>query len=304
MEAKDNLGMCTKVLSLGAALFTLGYLPQAGAARIEVIKDQIEIDTRAQLFYWVDGARTDLIAEDTDRYRGSIHALQEAGVDEFELGSWTEYHYTNPMTYNGIEYVVPGMSPGPHLGADRNSRATVEYYFDRINPSIELIYEISGWSYNQDPYLDAVSGYYDWWSEGSIKLDWTFQVIGEDASLDVWSRIFDFFPDVYSEFSLYDLTLGSHVSGGISGGGSWYDRRLRGSYDLQNGHTYALSSYSHVGSGGQDPDPDAIVNLYFNNANIAYVAEPSSLSLMLLGMVGMVWSAVRQQRPGIGHSPS
>ncbi|MBA1331329.1 hypothetical protein QQ73_09245, partial [Candidatus Endoriftia persephone str. Guaymas] len=67
------------------------------------------------------------------------------------------------------------------------------------------------------------SGYYDWWSEGSIKLDWTFQVTGEDASLDVWSRIFDFFPDVYSEFSLYDLTLGSHVSGGISGGGSWYD---------------------------------------------------------------------------------
>jgi hypothetical protein len=46
------------------------------------------------------------------------------------------------------------------------------------------------------------------------------------------------------------------------------------------------------------------VNLYFNKANIAYVAEPSSLSLMLLGMVGMVWSAVRQQRPGIGHSPS
>ncbi|EGW55768.1 hypothetical protein TevJSym_ab01200 [endosymbiont of Tevnia jerichonana (vent Tica)] len=46
------------------------------------------------------------------------------------------------------------------------------------------------------------------------------------------------------------------------------------------------------------------MNLYFNNADIVYVAEPSSLSLMLLGMVGMVWSAVRQQRLGAGHSPS
>ncbi|MBA1332848.1 hypothetical protein QQ73_17835, partial [Candidatus Endoriftia persephone str. Guaymas] len=74
MEKDGNHGVSakTRFFSVVALLCALLYLPQAGAARIEVIKDQIEIDTRAQLFYWVDGARTDLIAEDTDRYRGSI----------------------------------------------------------------------------------------------------------------------------------------------------------------------------------------------------------------------------------------
>jgi hypothetical protein len=290
MERGSNYGVSTKIsfFSIVALCGALFYLPQARAARIEVIKDRFEMETHSRIYYQVNGYRADLIAEDQDRYSGSLYDMPASPGgwgQQFQLGSWTEYYYTDPMFHDGVEYRFPdtpaGSVPGPsRLGADGNSRTTITLGPDDTDPTIYMTFDQGLYGYNQDPYLEAVNGYYDWWAEGTIELEWTFRVIGEGAWLEIGSQLARFMPYVDYEVVLHDWGGGSPV---------W----LGGdNFGLEDSHLYTLSIYTYVGTAG-DPDPDGTVDLYFRNAELAYVAEPSTISLMLLGMTGMIASRRR-----------
>ncbi|KRT54741.1 PEP-CTERM sorting domain-containing protein [endosymbiont of Ridgeia piscesae] len=277
MNKAGNQSIWAKSALIMLIVTAASYTPFANATTIELIRDVIDIETKA---WFEERGTSTLLAEATSTYHGPAFgpALTQDGNAFRAADAYIEYV---PSQY-GVSETWDQMAWGELV-----------MFLDPATP--DLFY----WESTTGGYSSDTSVPVDGWSSIETELSWLFYVSGGDLSLDVETdgvRPTISWQEMMFGVDLYDITIYAPllVTPELIGA-PWY-ANTAWHFPLQDNHTYLLSSHMYVAVQFQDTDPDPTAYFSFDNAQIAYVPEPSALYLMITGIAGLGFARTRKHQ--------